>query len=257
MKYYPEMKKALIFSITAVLMMAASAQKPENDTTARVFSLGAAYGRDLPGGDLKNRFGMNNSLGASFSYKSITNWILMVEGDYLFSRNVKISDELFEDIAAEEGYIIDEGGIFTDLAVLEAGMTANFSFGKLFPVWGPNQNSGLVFRIGGGYMFHKIRIEQNQNSAPQISGDYQKGYDRLTEGFNTSQFLGYHYLGNENILNFYAGIEFHQAWTSSSRAYNFDQRKRPANSRFDSLYGLKIGWFIPLGKQTARKTHYY
>ncbi|MCF8308454.1 MAG: hypothetical protein K9I68_05535 [Bacteroidales bacterium] len=251
------MKKALIFFITAVLMMTASAQKPEKDTTARVFSLSAAYGRDLPGGDLKSRYGSNNSLGASFSYKSMSNWILMVEGDYLFSRNVKISDDIFENIAVEEGFIIDEGGIFTDMAVLEAGMTANFSVGKIFPVWGANPNSGLVFRIGGGYIFHKIRIEQNQNSAPQISGDYQKGYDRLTEGFNTSQFLGYHHLGNKNILNFYAGIEFHQAWTSSSRAYNFDQMKRPPDSRFDTLYGLKIGWLIPLGKQSARKTHYY
>ena len=181
----------------------------------------------------------------------------MAEADYLFSRNVKITDRLFNDIASEEGYIIDEGGIFTDIAVLEAGMTANVSFGRLFPVWGPNQNSGVVVRLGGGYIFHKIRIEQNENSAPQISGNYQKGYDRLTEGVNTSQFIGYHYLGSKNIVNFYIGLEFHQAWTKSSRAYNFDERRRPTEARFDMLHGIKAGWFLPLGKQSARKIHYY
>jgi len=251
------MNKVLFILAMWFCFVSAEAQKPSKDTTARVFSLGAAYGMDLPGADLKHRFGMNNSIGGSFTYKSISNWVMMVEGDYLFSRNVKITEDLFSEISSEEGYIIDEGGIFTDIAVLEAGMTANFSMGKLFPVWGPNMNSGIVVKAGGGYVFHKIRIEQNENSAPQISGDYQKGYDRLTEGFNTTQFIGYHYLGNRNIINFYAGFEFHQAWTQSSRPYNFDEQRRPTEVRFDTLYGFKVGWFLPLGKQTARKIHYY
>jgi len=252
------MKRAVIlFAFILLTLPALQAQFAQKDTIVRIYSLAISGGIDLPGGDLKDRFGINNTLGGSFIYKSMSNWVLMAEGDYLFGRDVKITDELFQHIATEDGSIIDEGGIYTDLAVLEAGLTANVSVGKLFPIFGPNPNSGLVISVGAGYIFHKIRIEQTENSAPQLTGDYGKGYDRLNEGFNTSQFIGYHYYGNNNIANFYAGVELHQAWTDPSRPWNFDQIKAPEPNRFGTLFGLKAGWIIPLGKQTDRKVFVY
>ena len=252
------MRKAIVFIVMTLLISnGLFSQNIQKDTVVQIVSIGVSGGIDSPGGDLKSRFGINNTVGGSFIYKSMSNWIIMAEGDYIFGRDVKITDQLFSHIATEDGYIIDEGGIYTDLAVLEAGMTANVSVGKLFPVIGPNQNSGIVVMAGAGYIFHKGRIEQNENSAPQISGDYAKGYDRLTEGINTSQFIGYQYYGNNNISNFYFGFELHQAWTSPSRAYNFDQMRSPGDSRFDTLYGIKAGWIIPLGKQSGRKIFQY
>lgn len=252
------MRKVIVFIVMTMLVSnGLLSQNIQKDTVVQIVSLGVSGGIDTPGSDLKSRFGINNTVGGSFIYKSMSNWILMAEGDYIFGRDVKITDQLFSKIATEDGYIIDEGGIYTDLAVLEAGMTANVSVGKLFPVIGPNQNSGIVVMAGAGYIFHKIRIEQNENSAPQISNEYAKGYDRLTEGINTSQFIGYQYYGNNNISNFYFGLEFHQAWTSPSRAYNFDQMRPPEDSRFDTMYGIKAGWIIPLGKQSDRKFYQY
>lgn len=251
------MRQTLMIFLAVLLINTIRAQAIQEDTTVRIISLAVSGGIDTPGGDLKDRFGINNSIGGGFIYKTMSNWIFMAEGDYLFGRDVKITDRLFDNIATEDGYIIDEGGIYTDIAVLQAGLTANVSAGKLFPVFGPNRNSGVVVMAGAGYMFHKIRIEQNENSAPQISGDYGKGYDRLSEGINTSQFIGYQYYGNNNITNFYVGIELHQGWTSPSRAYNFDEMRRPRENRFDTLYGLKVGWIVPLGKQTDRKIFTY
>jgi hypothetical protein len=251
------MRYTLILFFAVILAHTTKAQAIQEDTTVRIISVAVSAGIDTPGGDLKQRFGISNTVGGSVIYKTMSNWVFMAEGDYLFGRDVKITDRLLENIATEEGYIIDEGGIFTDIAVLQAGLTANISAGKLFPVFGPNKNSGIVVMAGAGYMFHKIRIEQNENSAPQISGEYGKGYDRLTEGINTSQFIGYQYYGNNNITNFYVGIELHQGWTSPSRPYNFDEMRRPGGNRFDALYGLKVGWIVPLGKQTGRKVFVY
>lgn len=252
------MKKGVVLLLLiAITCLYAQAQNPQKDSVVNIISIGIAGGIDFPGADLKDRYGVSNSVGGSFIYKTDKNWILMAEGDYLFGRDVKIYDDVFENIATEDGYVIDEGGIYTDMAVLESGLTANVAFGKLIPLFGPNENSGIVITVGAGYIFHKIRIEQTENSAPQLTDEYVKGYDRLTEGFNISEFIGYHYYGNNNISNFYLGFEFHQAFTSPSRVYNFDQMEYTSGETFDLLSGFKFGWIIPLGKQTGRNIYYY
>jgi len=234
----------LLLFITANIF----AQTTVKDTSINIYTFDITYGMHIPGGDMKNTYGINSTIGGGVSYKSESNWIYSFEGDYIFGRDVKIYDELFENISTEEGYIIDEGGIFTDMAVLEAGMYINGSVGKLIPIWGPNPNSGILIKIGGGYMYHKIRIEQTENSAPQLSDDYIKGYDRMRQGIDLSQFIGYQYIGNNNIANFYFGIELHQALTYAVRAYNFDQMQKPEKTNIDTMFGLKLGWLIPLKK---------
>lgn len=243
-----------------ILMLAALSSKAQTNTennAVSIFSFDISYGLDLPGADLQQRFGLSNSLGGGFQYKSISNWLVSFSVDYLFGNNIKIADDLLDEIATQEGYVIDEGGIFTDVAMEESGVTVQLSAGRLFPVLGPNKNSGLVVKAGFGYMRHQIRFGQTENSAPQISGDYAKGYDRLTDGLQVSEFIGYQYFGNENLLNFYVGLEFHQGFTHPLRAYNFDEMKRPENNRTDLLSGIKAGWVIPLGKQNARKIYSY
>ncbi|MEA3504226.1 MAG: hypothetical protein U9R32_03415 [Bacteroidota bacterium] len=223
----------------------------------RIYSFDISYGAHMPGGDLKKTYGFNSTIGGGFSYKTEGNWIYSVEGNYIFGRDVKIYDELFENITTSDGYIIDEGGIYTDMAVLEAGIIANAYIGKLIPVWGPNPNSGIIIKLGGGYMYHKIRLEQTENSAPQLSDDYIKGYDRFRQGFNFSQFIGYQYTGNNNLANFYFGFEFNQGWSYAVRAYNFDQMAKPDKTHFDAMSGFKVGWVIPLIKDHSSDVYTY
>ncbi|MFW5974997.1 MAG: hypothetical protein ACOCQ6_02205, partial [Bacteroidota bacterium] len=116
------MRKAIVFiTVIFILTNGLLSQNIQKDTVVQIVSLGISGGIDTPGGDLKSRFGINNTVGGNFIYKSMSNWIIMAEGDYIFGRDVKITDQLFDNIATEDGYIIDEGGIYTDLAVLEAG----------------------------------------------------------------------------------------------------------------------------------------
>ena len=41
---------------------------------------------------------------------------------------------------------------------------------------------GLYIKAGFGTMYHRIRIENQDNLIPQLSKDYLKYYDRLTVG---------------------------------------------------------------------------
>jgi hypothetical protein len=103
---------------------------------------------------------------------------------------------------------------------------------------------------------HKISIQDVENKAPQLSKEYKKGYDHLCSGPAISEFIGYHYLANRRTVNFFAGIEFVQGFTSSRRAYYFNEMIRPDEKRIDLLTTLKVGWYLPLYKKT-KQTFFY
>ena len=87
-------------------------------------------------------------------------------------------------------------------------------------------------------------------------GDYAKGYDRLTDGISTNEFIGYMYIGNKRLLTFYAGFDFTQAWTRDRRGYNFDLHGPDNTKRFDMLSGIKVGWIIPIYRIAPDKYYY-
>ena len=54
---------------------------------ARIFSVSIAG--QLPGADLAKRFGPSLAPGFSFMFKFGNNWLLGIEGDYLYGHTVK------------------------------------------------------------------------------------------------------------------------------------------------------------------------
>ena len=122
---------------------------------------------------------------------------------------------------------------------------------------GPNKNSGLLLMGGLGFLQHRIRIENLDNRVPNLNDDYVKGYDRLSNGFAAHQFIGYMHLSNSRRLNFYVGFELNQAWTQNRRGYNFDKQQVDKEKRLDLLYGIKVGWILPLYPKGAQKYFYY
>ncbi len=184
------------------------------------------------------------------------NWLIGADGFFMFRDTIKETG-ILNSISTSDGNVIDGNGTFADIRLYERGFHVGIKAGKLFPVLGPNKNSGIVVLIGGGLLQHKIRIENPESAAPQIKGDYKKGYDRLTNGFALSEFVGYMYLGNSRLVSFFAGFEFTQAWTKNRRSYNFDMMGPDNTKRFDLLSGFKIGWIIPLYKRSPDKFYYY
>ena len=177
----------------------------------------ATYSYQFPGGDLAERFGNNSSIGGGFSWKTNQNWIFGAEFNFLFGNDVKIADQIMNNLKTEDGAIINMAGNYTSYSIYERGYYISARVGKLIPVLSPNPNSGITIIGSLGYFQHKIRIEVVDNSAPQLQDDYKKGYDRLAGGFGVSEFIGYTYLSNSRLLNFYLGFEINQAWTKARR----------------------------------------
>ena len=105
----------------------------------------------------------------------------------------------------------------------------------------------MLFRsAGGGFVQHKIRIQDNGNSAPQIAPPYTAGYDRLTNGLALTQFVGYQIVSRDKTINFFLGLDFTEGFTRNRRGFNFDTRQADTQKRLDILYGARVGGSIPL-----------
>jgi hypothetical protein len=248
---------SLIFLTLLLAPQTGKSQADVKDTAMSVSMFYPTYGFGMPGGDLAERFGFTNQLGAGYMYKGVSGWSISVEGNFIFRDGVKNQGSILSGITTSDGHIIDEGGFFANVMLLERGFAFWVKAGKLFPVTGPNPNSGLLVQIGAGMLQHKIKIEDPNNSAPQLRGDYKKGYDHLCNGPAISQFIGYQYLGNSRKINFFAGMEFVQAFTQSRRSYYFNEMVRPDEKRIDLLSSVKIGWYLPLYKKARQKYYYY
>jgi hypothetical protein len=249
---------SILFFLTVLLNPGyLSAQVNLRDSSLRISMIYPTYGISMPGGDMKDRFGYSHMIGAGFLVKSESNWCFAVEGNFIFRDGVKNPGSILKGIATSDGFIIDQSGVFANVMLMERGFTAWAKAGKLFPVLGPNPNSGIMVLLGGGMLMHKIRIQDPNNSAPQVQGDYKKGYDHMSSGPALSEYIGFHHLSNSRKLNFYAGIEFTQAFTKSRRAYDYAAMKSLNENYFDMLNSIKIGWYLPFYKKTAQKFYYY
>ncbi len=233
------------------------AQVNVKDSALQVSIIYPTYAFSMPGGDMADRFGFSHQIGAGYMLKGKNGWSIAFEGNFIFRDGIKNAGSILSGIMTSDGFIIDGGGVFANVMLLERGFTLWAKVGKLFPVAGPNPNSGILLQLGGGMLQHKIRIEVPGNSAPQLKGDYKKGYDHLCSGPAVSQFIGYQYLGNTRKVNFFAGLEFTEAYTLSRRSYYFNDMMRPDEKRFDLLGSIKIGWYLPLYKKTSQKFYYY
>lgn len=255
------MKLKLLYSIVIVLLIAFKSAYPQTsvrDSSVAMFQINLAYGYQFPAGDMADRFGNNHVIGGEAAFKTRSNWFIGAGYNFIFGESISNKDSLFYNIRTSDGNVIDGNGNFTAFALFERGFSVGLRAGKIFPVLNPNPNSGILVTAGAGYLQHKIRIEVSGNTAPQLDGDYKRGYDRLSGGFNYQLFLGYMLFSNNRLLNFYGGFEFNQAFTKPYRDYYFDTKGPDAvQNRNDILYGFRIGWMVPFYKRLPEKYYYY
>ena len=90
-----------------------------------------------------------------------------------------------------------------------------------------------------------------------LNEDYKKGYDRLTNGFYLSQFIGYTFLDVRKRVNFYVGVEVNEAFTQNRRSWNYDMNLKDDATRNDILLGIKVGWILPIYFTPTEKYYYY
>ncbi len=216
----------------------------------------AAYGFSALGGDIADAFGPSSTLGAGIGFKTNKNFYYSFEYNYLWGGKVKNGDEILQHILTHDGNLIGQNGEFAIFQYFQRGHTLWGRVGKLFPVLSHNPNSGIMIQLGVGYVQHRMFVGIQDNTALQLKGDYKKGYDRLTSGFGLTQSLGYFFLGDSRMWNFYAGFEFSQAWTKNRRDVNFDTRMKDDSQHIDLFYGIKVAWVIPLYRRAPQQYFY-
>jgi hypothetical protein len=250
-------KKHRLFIALLLISSALSAQVSIHDSTIFTSLIYATYGYQFPGGDLADQFGSNSTIGGGLMFKTKHNWMVGVEGNFMFGQTVRNSDSLLRNISTSDGFIIDQNGYYADIVYYERGYNFLFKFGKVIPVLSPNPNCGITILAGGGYFQDKIRIHNPSNTAPQIQGDYRKGYDRLNGGLALTGSLGYMYLSNTRLLNFSLSFEFMQAWTSPYRDIDFNTGKQDTRKLSSQFYTARICWYIPLYRRAPKQFYMY
>lgn len=241
----------------SLCFVSAYAQRNMADSSVATPLVGIQYGGNWTGGDLKDRYGYLNQVGFTAGYKFTSKWYLGLDADFMFGGDIRLP-ELFTSLKDTFGNITDQNGDIATVLTFARGFHANIEVGRLITVLSPNENSGIFLKFGGGYVNHRVRIETNDQVVPSLELDYKKGYDRLTTGFNTSQFIGYLFMADQGILNFYGGFYLQEGFTKNRRDVFFDQPEIPVSksTRFDLQYGFKVGWLIPIYKRRPKEFYY-
>jgi hypothetical protein len=226
------------------------------DTTLALVSVQANYAQQFPGGDLADRFGTNSNAGLGAFRKLRNNLTLGAEGSFLFGNKV-IEPGILRNVINSQGQIVDAEGVQADVILYQRGWTAFATVGKIFPILGPNPNSGLHVKLGGGYMRHKVRVQTQKNVVPQLEDEYLEGYDRLAAGPAAMAYLGYQHFGNRGRINFHIGLELMAGFTQAMRTFNFDTEQFNKPNRLDLLSGIRAGWSLPIYRKVDTGFHYY
>lgn len=230
---------------------------PTSGQATSFMGLNTTFGIHQPAGKLAERFGMDMHVGGGIEYISLSKgWIIGGDIFYMFGKDVK--EDVLKNMRTADGAILGDIGTYASVDLRERGLYCGMNGGRLFKLSdNGNRIGGVRLTLSVGFLQHKIRIQDNSNSAPQLQSPYTEGYDRLTNGFALSQFIGYQMISRDKTINFFIGLDFTEGFTRNRRVFNFDTRQVDDKKRLDMLYGIRAGWFIPLfSNQNADNIEY-
>jgi hypothetical protein len=256
--------------ILSGLPFAQNGTKSVKDQTISTSMFQATYSFQLPGADTKTTYGFSNTIGGSFIYKTDQNWLWTLNGNFIFGNQLNLDRiGIFgEGITTVDGEVISGDGIFSSFATYERGAHFQVEIGKLFP-YKPNPNSGFFIQAGLGYLFNRIRIEDQFDITPQIANDYKYGYDQMRGGFASHAEAGYLFMSDTRIFNWSVSLEVTYARTKHLRDYDFrvfyDESGTPRpvgptdpNKRYNDLYyGIRVSWIIPTYQRQPEEFYYH
>ncbi len=233
------MKKYIFFPLLCLAFFAKA-----QSAASSLIDVNFSVGTHLPAADLAKRFGNNQSIGLGVDWISAKHFIIGVQSNYYYGKKVK--ENVLNNLYTKEGFLFGKDFTPANILTRERGFDVMLVLGKIWVPKTAENIRGLRTTFGVGFLQHKIRIQDDSRTITQLTGDYIKGYDRLTNGLALSQFIGYQYISNNKRANFYGGFEITEAFTSSKRAWDWDTNSADTKKRLDLLYGLKIGWILPL-----------
>lgn len=249
--------KNILLAALLILPVVLKAQRSVKDSIISTPWVAIHYGLNATGGDLAKKFGTLNHIGAMAGYKTTKNWVWGFDGNFIFGSKIRIPG-MFDHLVDSYGNITDINGDVALVVVNARGFNVNTMVGKVFPIFSPNENSGLYVHGGVGYVQYKARVETQEQVIPTLELDYRKGYDRYTTGVNFHQFVGYAFMANQGFVNFYGGFYIQEGLTYNRREVFFDQPDEPVSKEqmLDLQMGFKVGWFVPIYKRKPKDFYF-
>jgi len=213
------------------------------------------YGPQIPFGDLSDRFGQNFATEVSLEYLLNSNWTFGIQSHFMFGSNVEVDP--LTNLRTSGGFIIGNDRDPAEIQLRQRGSYYGVRVGKLIGLAPNNDRSGLRLAFGIGLLQHRIRIQEDPlRDVSQLTGDYVKGYDRLTNGLALHQFVGYQVLSKTNGIHVVAGFEFFQGFTQSRRSFDFDLQRADTTQRLDGLIGFRLNFTLPFYLGNAEDVFY-
>lgn len=253
----------LFFSMSVVCASAQNKDKLFGTTAAPEsksgFIINANGDFDFPGADMAKRFGYSYRVGPQLLYKTKSNFLFGAKCDFILGGTVK-QDSLMINIRdrystynTHEYEFINNQGERIGVPVYERGYAIGLTFGKILAYSKQHPNDGLTLLGTVGFMQHKIDIFDKDKSVPQLSGDYLKGYDRLTNGLFLEAYVGYSHFAKNKLINYTIGLDGMFGFTQGRRDYLYDVMRTDNAQRLDILFGIRGGWFIPIFKHKSEE----
>lgn len=253
------MKKITLLLFTVFVAFNLSAQKGDD----KVFFddailISPSYNFQLPMSDMFHSYGFNHNMGLEIAYKFKQNWLVSVEGNFMFGSKVK-DETILNSLLTSEGSLIGTDGSLEGVTLSGRGMNLMAKFGKIIHFNPKMANSGLLLKFGIGYIDHKTLIDTKDSNVPQLSKVLKTGYDRFTSGIAFSQYIGLIKLEKKKYLNLSFGVELTEGITQNRRPFDFATGKKMDKTRLDLLIGFKFNWYLPvfMGKSNKDEFYYY
>ncbi|WP_020539121.1 hypothetical protein [Lewinella cohaerens] len=223
--------------------------------SGKALLLNFGYAPEVPLGDLDERFGLGFAPEISLDFITESNWIIGIQGMYLFGSNVE--EDVLAGLRTESGVIIGNDRSPADIQLRQRGSYFGLRAGRLISLFEDNPRSGIRLNLGAGLLQHRIRIQEDPfRAVPQLEGEYLKGYDRLTNGLTLHQFVGYQVIGKNTGINITAGFEFYEGFTQSRRSFDFSSRVADTEKRLDILAGFRFSFTLPFYLGNAEEVYY-
>lgn len=217
----------------------------QEERTENFTGFGFHYGIDIPAGDLSDRFGQNFHAGVSLElFRAKLKGMMRLEASIFFGPNVK--EDVISSLRSPNGAVLGNNGDYVDVFLRQRGAYLGILANKVLIPNKSNANAGFAAGFGLGYLQHKVRFQIDSENAPQLTGDYAKGYDRNSVGPALKQNFSYLHIGKNKSLNYEVSLYFIEAFTKNNRPINFDTGMKDDARRLDIFIGLDVRWIIPV-----------
>ncbi|MCI4666906.1 MAG: hypothetical protein MRZ79_02015 [Bacteroidia bacterium] len=234
------------------------AQVSIRDSAIRMATINLAYRGSVAGGAWTERWNFVSNVGIDLGVKFKSNIYLQGGASFLFTDRTQDEGGLDELLRGTGGLIITDEGFLSEVSISGRGFIVPVSLGYIFPVLGPNPNSGIYAEIGGQFAMHRFNYRVVDGESSALEGEYAKGYDRMRYGIGLREGLGYVYYDNKNQVNFAIGLDFAQVPTRSGRQVFFPTGPLDTNeTTLDFFWGIKASWIYTIYKRAPSEAYFY